>query len=103
MKNLSFLFLLLTATGFRNKMLFILTANPFSNVYFDPLKCYSKRLDRRTNQNIPLDLKDVPVELTYISQVKMHGDNSYGKIEVAECAPYSVDLKLPAAHRKTPT
>jgi hypothetical protein len=29
-----------------------------------------RALDRRTNQNIPLDLKDVPVELTYISQVK---------------------------------
>jgi hypothetical protein len=48
-----------------------------------------RALDRRTNQNIPLDLKDVPVELTYISCKKMLWDNSYGKIEVAECAPYS--------------
>jgi hypothetical protein len=39
-----FLFLLLTATGFRNKMLgFILTANPNSQTFTsDPLKCYLK-------------------------------------------------------------
>ncbi|MDP5106404.1 MAG: S8 family serine peptidase [Polaribacter sp.] len=37
----------------------------------NPLQMLSQRsLDRRTTQNIPLDLKDVPVEATYYNQLK---------------------------------
>ena len=68
-----FLFLLLTATGFSQQDAWVyFNGKPNSQTFTsDPLKMLSQRaLDRRTNQNIPLDLKDVPVELTYISQVK---------------------------------
>ena len=68
-----FLFLLLTATGFSQQDAWVyFNGKPNSQTFTsDPLKMLSQRaLDRRSNQNIPLDLKDVPVELTYISQVK---------------------------------
>lgn len=47
-------------------------AKPNSQTYFDaPLQMLSQRaLDRRTNQNIALDSKDIPVEPSYINQVK---------------------------------
>jgi serine protease AprX len=36
----------------------------------DPLKMLTQRsLDRRTRQNIPLDIKDVPIDQTYIDQI----------------------------------
>jgi len=43
-----------------------------SQTYFDnPLLMLSQRaLDRRTKQNIALDLKDIPIDPTFISQVK---------------------------------
>jgi hypothetical protein len=43
-----------------------------SQAYFDnPLDMLSQRaLDRRTKQNIPLDLKDIPIDKNFISQVK---------------------------------
>ncbi|MFV8362657.1 S8 family serine peptidase [Flavobacterium sp. ZT3P35] len=68
-----YLFLLLSATGFSQQDAWVyFNGKPNSQTFTsDPLKMLSQRaLDRRTNQNIPLDLKDVPVELTYISQVK---------------------------------
>lgn len=68
-----YLFLLLTATSFSQQDAWIyFNAKPNSQTFTnDPLKMLSQRaLDRRTNQNISLDLKDVPVELTYITQVK---------------------------------
>lgn len=44
---------------------------PNSQFYFDnPLQMLSQRsLDRRTNQNIPLDIKDVPIHQPYIDQI----------------------------------
>lgn len=44
---------------------------PNSQYYFDnPLQMLSQRaLDRRTNQNIPLDIKDVPIHQAYIDQI----------------------------------
>lgn len=68
-----FLFLLLTATGFSQQDAWVyFNTKPNSQTFTnDPLKMLSQRaLDRRTNQNIPLDYKDVPVEATYLSQVK---------------------------------
>jgi subtilisin family serine protease len=43
-----------------------------SQAYFDnPLKMLSQRaLDRRTKQNIALDSKDIPIDVTFISQIK---------------------------------
>lgn len=47
-------------------------AKPNAAFYFDsPLEMLSQRaLDRRTSQNIVLDFKDIPIESTYISQIK---------------------------------
>ena len=44
---------------------------PNAQYYFDnPLQMLSQRsLDRRTNQNIVLDLKDVPIYQTYVDQI----------------------------------
>ena len=49
---------------------------PNAQYYFDhPLEMLSQRaLDRRTNQNIPLDIDDIPVHLSYIDQVKSTPD-----------------------------
>jgi hypothetical protein len=46
---------------------------PSAQAYLDnPLTMLTQRaLDRRTNQNIPLNLTDVPLEVTYINQVKL--------------------------------
>jgi subtilisin family serine protease len=47
-------------------------AKPNAQLYLDtPLKMLSQRaLDRRANQNILLDAKDIPIEKSYINQVK---------------------------------
>jgi subtilisin family serine protease len=47
-------------------------AKPNSVFYFDaPLEMLSQRaLDRRVNQNIVLDFKDIPIEPSYIAQIK---------------------------------
>ena len=47
-------------------------AKPSAQTYFDtPLLMLSQRaLDRRTNQNIALDFTDVPLETTYVNQIK---------------------------------
>ena len=47
-------------------------AKPNSKFYSDsPLEMLTQRaLDRRTNQNIALDFKDIPLEASYISQIK---------------------------------
>ncbi|MCC9064059.1 S8 family serine peptidase [Flavobacterium piscisymbiosum] len=46
---------------------------PSAQTYLDnPLTMLTQRaLDRRTNQNIPLNLTDVPLEATYVNQVKL--------------------------------
>jgi serine protease AprX len=47
------------------------TDKPNSQFYFDnPLEMLSQRsLDRRTNQNIPLDIKDIPIHQPYVDQI----------------------------------
>jgi subtilisin family serine protease len=47
-------------------------AKPNSQTYYDnPLLMLSQRaLDRRSNQNIALDFKDIPIEVTYVNQIK---------------------------------
>ncbi|MBG6061179.1 hypothetical protein IWX83_000955 [Flavobacterium sp. CG_9.1] len=68
-----FLLLLLTTNGFAQQDAWVyLNAKPSSQSFADaPLKMLSQRaLDRRTNQSIVLDFKDVPVEASYINQVK---------------------------------
>ena len=44
-----------------------------SQIYYDnPLQMLSQRaLDRRTKQNIPLDSKDIPIDPSFISQIKL--------------------------------
>lgn len=46
---------------------------PNAQTYFDtPSKMLSVRaLERRSNQNIALDLTDIPVEKKYVSQVRL--------------------------------
>ncbi|MFV8346611.1 S8 family serine peptidase [Flavobacterium sp. ZB4P13] len=68
-----FLFLLITSAGFSQQDAWVyFNAKPSSQFYFDtPLEMLTQRaLDRRNNQNIVIDLKDIPVEESYISQVK---------------------------------
>ena len=68
-----FLLLLLTTNGFAQQDAWLyLNAKPSSQSFSDaPLKMLSQRaLDRRANQSIILDFKDVPVEASYINQVK---------------------------------
>jgi hypothetical protein len=49
----------------------------------------SKRaLERRANQNIAIDLKDVPITPAYKSDKIYFWNYGYGKIKVDECAPY---------------
>jgi len=45
---------------------------PNAQYYFDnPLQMLSQRaLDRRTNQNIPLDIKDIPIHQPYVDQIE---------------------------------
>ncbi len=69
-----FLFLLITSAGFSQQDAWVyFNAKPNSQFYLDrPLEMLSQRaLDRRTTQNIALDFKDVPVEESYINQVKL--------------------------------
>lgn len=73
-KIYTFLFLLFTAVGFSQQDAWVyFNAKPNSKFYLDrPLEMLTQRaLDRRTNQSIALDFKDVPVEETFINQVKM--------------------------------
>jgi subtilisin family serine protease len=67
-----FLFLLLSTVAFSQEDAWVyFTAKTDSQSYFDaPLKMLSQRaLDRRSNQKIPLDLKDVPINKNYIALV----------------------------------
>ncbi|MFV8393500.1 S8 family serine peptidase [Flavobacterium sp. LB2P6] len=68
-----FLFLLITSTGFSQQDAWVyFNAKPSSQFYLDtPLEMLTQRaLDRRTNQSIAIDFKDIPVEDSYINQVK---------------------------------
>jgi len=45
--------------------------NNSQNYYDNPLLMLSQRaIDRRTSQNISLDSKDIPIDITYINQIK---------------------------------
>ncbi|RDI50457.1 S8 family peptidase [Flavobacterium glaciei] len=73
-KIYTLLFLLFTTVGFSQQDAWVyFNAKPNSKFYLDsPLEMLTQRaLDRRTNQNISIDFKDVPVEETFINQVKM--------------------------------
>ncbi|PIF62177.1 MULTISPECIES: S8 family serine peptidase [unclassified Flavobacterium] len=72
-KTYIFLFLLITSAAFSQQDAWVyFNAKPNSQFYLDtPLEMLTQRaLDRRTNQNIALDFKDVPVEESFIDQVK---------------------------------
>jgi len=69
----TFLLLLFSAAMFSQEDAWVYFKDkPNAQTFFDsPAKMLSQRaLDRRTNQNIALDLTDVPVEDSYINQVK---------------------------------
>jgi hypothetical protein len=73
MKKQYFILLLVSALGFAQQDAWVyFNAKPNAQLYFDsPLKMLSQRaLDRRTTQNIALDTKDIPMEPSYITQVK---------------------------------
>ena len=66
-------FLLIASAGFSQEDAWIyFNTKPSSQFYLDtPLEMLTQRaLDRRTNQNIVLDFKDVPIEASYVNQVK---------------------------------
>ena len=68
---------------------------PDSATFFNnPLSELSQRaLDRRTNQNIVLDLKDIPIHPLYISQIK----NSNGITVLAKSKWFSPIKASPTA------
>ncbi|MGV3697159.1 S8 family serine peptidase [Flavobacterium sp.] len=66
------LFFLLSYQGFSQEDAWVYFTNkPNAQSFFDnPLEMLSQRsLDRRTHQNIPLDIKDVPIHQPYIDQI----------------------------------
>lgn len=69
-----FFFLFLTTIAFSQEDAWVyFNAKVNSQSYFDtPLLMLSQRaLDRRTNQNIDLDFKDIPMNQDYINQIKL--------------------------------
>lgn len=73
-KIYTFLFLLIASAGFSQQDAWIyFNAKPNSQFYLNsPLEMLTQRaLDRRVNQNIAIDFKDIPVEESYIDQVKL--------------------------------
>ncbi|EIA09066.1 S8 family peptidase [Flavobacterium frigoris] len=69
-----FFYLFLTTIAFSQEDAWVyFTAKNNSQLYFDsPLEMLSQTaLDRRINQNIVLDLKDIPIDKSYISQIKL--------------------------------
>ncbi|MEL1254445.1 S8 family serine peptidase [Flavobacterium sp. DGU38] len=72
-KHYAFLFLLISTVMFSQEEAWVyFNAKPNAQTYLDsPLLMLSQRaLDRRTNQNIALNFSDVPLETTYVNQVK---------------------------------
>ncbi|AYN03160.1 S8 family serine peptidase [Flavobacterium sp. 140616W15] len=68
-----FLFLIISSATFSQEEAWVyFNGKPNSQVYYDtPLLMLTQRaLDRRSNQKIALDLKDIPIETTYINQIK---------------------------------
>jgi subtilisin family serine protease len=71
--NFTFLLLIFSVAMFSQQDAWVYFKDkPSAQTYLDtPSKMLSQRaLDRRTNQNISLDLRDVPVEQSYINQIK---------------------------------
>ncbi|WP_163408188.1 S8 family serine peptidase [Flavobacterium ajazii] len=71
-KHYAFLFLLISTVMFSQEDAWVyFNAKPNAQTYLDsPLLMLSQRaLDRRTNQNIALNITDVPLETTYVNQV----------------------------------
>jgi hypothetical protein len=75
MKNKLFLILLFSSFfGFAQEDAWVyFNVKNNSQAYFDnPLNMLSQRaLDRRTKQNIPLDLKDIPIDKSFVNQIKV--------------------------------
>ena len=72
-KYLIFLFLFISFATFSQEEAWVyFNAKPNSQAYFDnPLLMLTQRaLDRRSNQNIALDFKDIPIETSYVNQIK---------------------------------
>lgn len=72
-KNYLFVLLLISISAFSQEDAWVyFKVKNNSQSYFDsPLQMLSQRaLDRRTKQNIPLDSKDIPIDLSYINQIK---------------------------------
>ena len=75
MKKILFLFVLTCSFQFYSQTedaWIFLNDKPNSSVFLsNPISILSQRsLDRRTKQNIPLDVKDVPIDIIYYSQLK---------------------------------
>jgi serine protease AprX len=71
-KTLLFIICLFSLTGFSQEDAWIFfNAKPNAQYYYDnPLQMLSQRsLDRRTTQNITLDIKDVPLHQPFIDQI----------------------------------
>lgn len=71
-KNVLIIVLLISAFGYSQEEAWVYFRDkPNSQYYFaNPLQMLSQRaLNRRTIQNIPLDLKDVPIHQPYIDQI----------------------------------
>lgn len=71
--NFTFLLLLLSFAAFAQQDAWVyFNGKPNAQLFFDnPLTELSqKALDRRTSQNIALDITDAPLEITYVSQIK---------------------------------
>ena len=71
--NFTFLLLLLSLTVFSQEEAWVyFNAKPNAQLFFaNPLTELSqKALDRRTNQNIALDLTDAPLEASFVNQIK---------------------------------
>lgn len=72
--NFTFLLLLLSFAAFAQQDAWVyFNGKPNAQLFFDnPLTELSqKALDRRTSQNIALDITDAPLEITYVSQIKV--------------------------------
>jgi hypothetical protein len=54
----------------------------------------SKSFERRINQNIAIDFKDVPINPAYISQVKSVTGLPLWRNQMDECGSYSRDSNL---------
>ena len=67
------------------------TDKPNANIFFsNPLSELTQRsLDRRTTQNIALDIKDAPLHQPYVNQITAgYRNNCFSKVKMVEHATY---------------